>query len=65
MKMKQLVVKAQRELSIESQDKAMDVLKNSILIVKSAEKTLALAKKKHAELLRQDVEDVLDDDFVY
>ena len=65
MKVKQMLKVAKNQLIGKDQQKATDALELSLRRIRDCEKTLKLAKKKHADLLEKDLEDLSDMDLMY
>ena len=65
MKLEKLLTKVNKELNSIKEEKALELIKISLLRVKSCKKTLKQLEKAHAELLKVDIEDIEIKNFEY
>ncbi len=65
MKLEKLLTKAKKELKGIKEEKALKLVKVSLLRVKSCEKTLKQLKKAHEKLLKADIADIEVEDFEF
>ena len=63
MKLKNLVKKAEEAIKSEKEEKALYAVRESLLNIESAKKTLAELEENHKELLEKDADEV--EDMVY
>jgi len=65
MKLKEILDKAQEEITGEKMEAAVATVKLSLKNIASAKKTLGKLEKAHEELLDQDLEDLELDEYDY
>ena len=65
MKLKELEDKCKKDMEDEQQELALDIIKESLKTVKSAELTLKRVKKNHDKLLNTDLDDLEFEDYEY
>lgn len=65
MKIKNLLKKAEKEMSEEKEYVAVERVKDSLKNLEEAKKVVKVLEEEHKELLEMDVNDLEDDDFEY